>query len=433
MSQFLEIFRFELRYQTKSPFFWGVLILFPLVHFLSVATNTIDIGNLSDLININSPYRTMYTEAALAYFGLLPTIVFMVSAITRDQQRNTAELFFVAPVTKYQFLLGRFCGGFCLALLVAFAGLLGGMLAIFMPWLDPARLSPFSISTYSYSFFALTAPYTFIVCSFFFAIAALTRSVAMTFVIAMLLMLLNFLLLIYSATSTSEWIGLADITGLLGIAVETRYWTIAELNILLPNGLLLVNRLLWISLTLLVLVITFCRFRFDLSAGKAILFHLPGWAKTSKTTSSAPALTEIRVSNNFSWKGQISQFLSQLSMDIRTILQSPFFYAVLFFGVFSTIGDHQSHLSLVLNIPLIPVTSLMIGFFRYGLIANVLLILIYFSAELVHRERESRVNDIVGASPYADWIMPVSKTIALWVVISLLLVASMFTSILLQG
>ncbi len=433
MHSFLEILRFELRYQLKSPFFWGVLIVFPLIHFLTVATHTIDIGDMSELINVNSPYRTIYTEAALAYFGMLPTIVFMVTAITRDHEKNMAEFFFVAPVSKHQFLLGRFCGGFLLALLVAVAGLLGGVLAVFMPWLDPARLSPFSMSTYGYSFFVVVLPYTFIVCSFFFAVAALTRSVAMTFVLALLFMLLNFILFIYSAMNTSDWIGLLDLTGVLAITTETRFWTISELNTVLPMGLLLGNRLIWIGLTVLVLICTCLRFRFDLSAGRNSHFQLLRLRKDNKATSFVPSISDVTVSSNFSFKGQVVQFKSQLFMDIYSILQSPFFYAVLFFSVFGTIGDHQRHVSPALNIPLIPVTSLMFDFFRFGLISNVMLIVIYFSGDLIHRERESGVNEIIDATPYSNWTMPLSKMVTLWAIISIFLGTSMLTSISLQA
>ncbi|MES2627125.1 MAG: M1 family aminopeptidase, partial [Pseudomonadota bacterium] len=52
---------------------------------------------------------------------------------------------------------------------------------------------------------------------------------------------------------------------------------------------------------------------------------------------------------------------------------------------------------------------------------------------LIHRERECGVSEIMSASPVPDWLMPLSKTIALCSVIGVLLVAVMLTSISLQA
>ena len=49
------------------------------------------------------------------------------------------------------------------------------------------------------------------------------------------------------------------------MAAETRYWTVAELNTNIPLGLLLQNRLLWLTVALLALLLVLRRFRLDLA------------------------------------------------------------------------------------------------------------------------------------------------------------------------
>ena len=74
----------------------------------------------------------------------------------------------------------------------------------------------------------------------------------------------------------------------------------------------------------------------------------------------------------------------------------------------------------------------MLGFFRYGLLQFVLIVLIYYSATLIFREREHGLSEIVGASPYPDWVIVASKTVTLCAAIALLLCVSMGASIAMQ-
>jgi ABC-2 type transport system permease protein len=60
------------------------------------------------------------------------------------------------------------------------------------------------------------------------------------------------------------------------------------------------------------------------------------------------------------------------------------------------------------------------------------MVLIFYSATLVFRERDHRLAEIIGAAPYPDWIMALSKTVTLVTAISVLLCVSMVTSMALQ-
>ena len=110
MRAFLDVLRFELRVQGTSPMFYGVLLLFFAIHLLTMAQTGIDLSD-NELININSAYLIFRTELVLSVFGMLPALIFVVSAATRDHERNTVESFYVTPVARLPFLLGRFSGG----------------------------------------------------------------------------------------------------------------------------------------------------------------------------------------------------------------------------------------------------------------------------------------------------------------------------------
>src|SRR5262245_33246059 len=167
MRAFLEVLQFEIGYQLRSPFFLGALLLFALIHFLAITGTVIHINNFSNQVAINSTYAILQNELVLFGSGLLPVVAFVTTAMTRDFERATASLVFVTPISSKNFVLGKFLGALNLALLISLAGLLGAMIGTFMPWLDQARIAPFSLLPWAYVFFIVILPSTTVLCAIF--------------------------------------------------------------------------------------------------------------------------------------------------------------------------------------------------------------------------------------------------------------------------
>src|SRR5262245_54307659 len=108
MRSILEVMQFEIRYQFRSPFFLGALLMFALLHFLAITQTGIHIDNFSNQVAFNSAYGILQIEQALFIFGILPIVAFVVTAITRDFEHATASLLFVTPISPKNFALGRF-------------------------------------------------------------------------------------------------------------------------------------------------------------------------------------------------------------------------------------------------------------------------------------------------------------------------------------
>ncbi|MGH9428876.1 MAG: hypothetical protein ACRD2L_21535 [Terriglobia bacterium] len=98
--------RFEIRYQLRSPFFLGALLLFALIHFLTI-TGTVIHLDISNQVAINSAYAILQIEQVLFVFGMLPILAFVTTAMTRDFEYATASLVFVTPITPKNFVLGK--------------------------------------------------------------------------------------------------------------------------------------------------------------------------------------------------------------------------------------------------------------------------------------------------------------------------------------
>ena len=106
MRALLEVIKFELRYQLRSPFFLGALLLFALIHFMAfTGVINLDVGAL---VAINSTYAVLQNELVFFILGILPVVAFVTTAITRDLEHTTAPLVYVTPISPKTFVLGRF-------------------------------------------------------------------------------------------------------------------------------------------------------------------------------------------------------------------------------------------------------------------------------------------------------------------------------------
>ena len=429
MRAFTEVFRFELRLHLASPLFWSVALLFFALNLLTLTRTGINLG-VNEQIAINSAWLIFQTELVLGVFGMVPAMVFTVTAITRDIECHTTELFFTTPVPRVAFLLGRLSAGTLVAVAVGCIGLLGALIGSFMPWLDSGRILPFDWQPWVACLVLLVLPNLIVFCALFFSIAALTRSTALTFGAALGVLVLVIVVNVAGVGPVPRWLLLADPFGALPVHEVARYWTVGELNSKLPTALLAPNRLLWLALGLCAVLLTLWRYRMELATPR---FARP-WRKhkvaeassNPMPSASATALPMLR----FDARATLLQFLSQLRMDWRGVWLSPLYWIVLGMAAFG-IWSEASSLRMG-SVPLFPATSLMIDFFRFSLFQFVLMAIIYYSAVLVHRERESNVDGISGAAPFPDWIPVVSKTLVLGGVVMSLLVTSMLVSLFVQ-
>jgi hypothetical protein len=108
------------------------------------------------------------------------------------------------------FVLGKYLGALILALLIGLGGMLGALIGTFMPWLDQARIEPFSLLPWTYIFFVVILPNTLVLCALFFSVAALTRSFALTYGAAMIFFVADLLLNGYARLEAGSWAALAD-------------------------------------------------------------------------------------------------------------------------------------------------------------------------------------------------------------------------------
>lgn len=433
MRAFLEIVRFECRFQAKSPLYAAAAVLMFVLHFLAARKLGLDIGfgAAADTatIPLNAAVAIIQNELVLSLFAIFPAVAIVAAAITRDHERSTAELFFVRPIREPSYVLGRFAGGLAFALLVSLAGVLGGLASHAAPGIDPESLQPFSAAPWWFVIGAVAVPNTVIAAALAFSAAAAARSIAAAFGVAIVLPLVPVVAQGLVGPDGPGWLALADPFGLLAIVDVTRFWTGTELAADLPGGVLWTNRALWLGLSALSLLGVLARYRFVVRRTRPWL-----WRFRAPPAAPAPAPSGARVTPRFGHRGAVAQMGSQLRLELRGVLRSPPFAFVLAVVVASC-AQHfaaQSAAEPFFLAPPEPLTSLMIGFLDVGLALQLLLFIAYDSGVLVHRAREAGVAEIADASPVSSAVGVLGKVGALWVALTLLLGAGIGTFIVLQ-
>ena len=187
------------------------------------------------------------------------------------------------------------------------------------------------------------------------------------------------------------------------------------------------NRALWSAVALAALLATLTRYRF---AMRQSVFGL----RREPSTTPAPTLSGVRAVPRFGAGGTWAQLRSQLRMDLRAILRSPPFYVVLALAANASYQHFYGPELLVLGTQrAIPLTGLLVDQFNLGLLELVLLTVVYYGGELVHRERSSHVAEIADASPIASGVSVLAKTAALSVALMLMLSVGILAFVALQA
>ena len=419
----LDVFRFEIKFHRRQNLVYVLSGVFFLITFLATTTPNVTMVGGVDNININSPYTVMMTLSSLTIFALFGSIAFSAGAVIRDYDLKMAELFFSTPVQKKHYLFGRFFGALVFTYILYFAGMLGVLVGEFMPWLDQERVASTHLGAYFFTSWAIALPNLFVFSCIFFCVATVTRSTMATYVSAVALLMLSFVIDTFTEKQTVEITSILDPFGVTSLEETTRYWTVFEKNSNLPafEGKLLYNRLLWMAIGIAFLMSAYFTFSFSLDKArkqvkKKVLEDLP---EQLPATFGLPSVTQ-----RFGFATGITQYLSQTRLEIRNILFSVPFVTLLALGIFMVVGNAMGNLGNLFGTAVYPTTGMMIRVINGAFSFSLLVVLIYYSGELMVREQNVKIDEIMDAMPHSNWVMMGAKfTGILMVIVSMLLIA----------
>jgi len=447
---FRHIAAFEWRYQVKSPVFWIGCVIFFLMAFGATASDNVQIGSLGN-VHKNAPYAIVQTLAQLGVFSIFITIAMVAGVVVRDDETNFASIIRTTSVSKGSYLGGRFIGALAAGLVVLAAVPLGIAIGSVMPWQDFEKIGPFLPGDYVYALLFFELPTLLITAALFFAIATATRSMMWTYVTAVgTLVLFRIARTMASNDPSMEHVtALFDPFGITALNYVTKYWTAADRNTMLPaiNGVLLANRLLWSAVALVVFGIAYRAFRFEMRfdgraaatadakpaqgarlsrAQKAALRHQAeletlGQAnpagvrevRAADARRAAVTLPEIPPPDASTARAQLWELTK---VDMAFVFRSPAYLVLVAIGLLLAVGA-VIFMGDILGSPSYPVTRLMVSALGNGFAFMPAIIAAYYAGELVWRDRDRRMHEIVDATAAPDWTHLVPKVVAISLVL----------------
>ncbi|MEY3367152.1 MAG: hypothetical protein RI973_307 [Bacteroidota bacterium] len=426
---FLHIFRFELRYWLRLPIVYIFFLINALLVFGATSSDNITIGGSIGNVNKNAPYVVQDYFALFSLLSLLMITAFLNSAAARDFTEKTSQLFFTTPIRKRDFLLGRFAGALVISIIPFLGVSVGSVLGSLMPWLDAERLGPTYWSAHWNGLTVFIIPNLLFAGSIIFSIAALTRNTMLSFVgtIGLLVGYIISQTMIQDIESEVQG-ALLDPFGLRTFSVATKYWTVDDRNTLSVGleGLLLLNRIIWVAVGLLVFAFTYFRFSF---AEKA----RAGKQQPAETPAAARVWEPVKtVRPEFSSYWSLRQLASQTRIEIISIMKNLAFLVIVIFGAVNLISSMFFATSEGYGVTSFPVTYNMVDIIQGSFYLFIVAIITFYTGAIVWKEREAKVHDIYDALPYPDWLPMVSKTLAMFAVVLALLVFGAATGIVTQ-
>ena len=419
---------FELRYQLRSPLFFISFALFFLLTFGSVTVEEIQIGAKGNA-NVNSPFAIVQTVAVMNLFAVFVVTAFVASVVIRDDETGFGPILRATRIRKSDYLLGRFAGAVAVAFIVLAGVPLGMLVGSWMPWLDAEKVGPFAPGHYLYALFLFGLPTLFVAGAAFFGLATLTRSMMWTYIGVTAFLVLYVVSRVLLRDPAHEAVSaLTDPFGIGAIETVTRYWTASERNSQLPpvSGLILYNRLIWLGVGAGLFVAAYSLFRFD-REGR-------GAARARKTTvtesdpvPAAKPLARPAATAATRWR----QLLALTRSDLRFVFRSPAFVVLLALGVFNALGGLSDTVE-SRGTEYFPVTRVIVGALQGSFTFIPILIAVFYAGEMVWRDRERRIHEIIGATAAPDWAFLLPKILAIVLVLLACFVVGAIVGVLYQ-
>lgn len=427
--KFSEVFRFEFIYQLQRPWNWLFFIVLVVLNFLMTRDATLSEALFEEFF-VNSPFAVAKTTVFGNLIWLVMAAVVAGDAAARDVYTRMHPLIYTSSVSKAEYLAGKFLAALvvnCLLLLAVQAGI---VIAIYSPGVDPELLSPFRLATYlnAYAFIAL--PTAFVATAIQFTLASGTGRPMASYAGSVLLVFMGFF--VASILLFKRGLGtLLDPIGIRFIVEDIAHlWTTAEKNFRLVKfeGIVRENRLLWIGVGVVFLLFAYVRFRFRHYTPKEFRFQLStikifrreGLWQTTRTPVDQNILKEVRPTFDFST--HLHQIFSLSWASFKTLVFSWVGLALLVFIPLLTVPvviDQMETNSGVLLPTTIRVISELTAPLSAELSRWVIIpaFIIFFAGELIWREREARLGEIIDTIPGSEWTPIVGKFIGIGLVL----------------
>lgn len=417
-----KLLKFELSYHIKSVGFWLTVAIMLGLGLLS-STDWLSIsasGGAKVKLNGALPIALNLSVLSIAciFFGA----VFVVNGVLRDDTFKSVEVIHATPVKTSDMVLSRMIAAWLAVTLCLSVVIITMMAGPFLPWADKEAFGPINPLYYIHPVVIFIMINALFITAIFTTIAVMTRDKAMVYVSAVGLLILYFISGALAGDNAPDWYGpIVDPFGSSALAEVTQFWPAAEQNSRLAplNGYIGLNRLIWGGLGLGLFALSFLKSTRGIVKRRTRKNKFADVIET-KDIEMYPVTPKLGLSHSFKSFGRrlVHEFMT-------TIRSTPF---VIMMGIFVALFGIVLWGSQAANPdPTIPTSTYMASLVLGSLALPVLIVMVFFGGDIVWREKQAGINEILDATPVSNSSLLWAKWGALTLVLfSMILVGIIF-------
>ena len=347
--------------------------------------------------------------------------------ILRDFDHKMESLMFVNPIKKKDYLLGRFLGSFVILILIYSSIVPGIMIGEIMPWSSPEKLLAFNLMTYIRPFLNIVLPILFFGSALFFVSGTLSRKMMVVYTQGIFI----FLIFMVTRGIENDFISaVLDPFSFNSLSDVTRDLSPEQINnFQIPfSGVFLYNKIFWVLIGILILAFGYFRFNFNVIRGKS------GKNKKSidvAVNNNSYTIKTPKFSINNGFAAQLTQLLQGSLFYFKSILKEVSFWAIVGSGMLIIIINSVS-LGTVYDVDSFPTTTLIIAELQEMSGFFFIIILIFYSGEIIWKEKSVKLNLIHDSLPISEFVNLLSKLIGLILIYIVLMVSLVLSGIMFQ-
>ena len=416
---FKTFFLSELKYTLKQPMVYIFIFILALMEFFATVSDNVQVGGAIGNVYRNSPYTITIHVTVFCVFSLLMAVAFFNNAALRDHNNEFNEILFTTPLSKPGYFFGRFLGALVVSTLPLLGVFIGVLLGTYMNsifgWMDTERFGDFYLETFINNYLLFILPNMFLAGSVIFAMANKWKSTIISFVGGLVIIVAYIVSGSLMSDVDNETIAaLSDIFGINTYFLETKYFTPIEKNTISPgfSGLLFKNRLLWTAVGAIILMISYFSFSFKTKNKKVKKQKVKN--RDKETVFALPNLNPtFKASTNW------IQFKSFFYTNFLSIVKSVTFKILFLFCIIILVVDLSQGFEFM-GLQSYPLTYKLIDSIKGSTNIFTIIILIFFSGELIWRDRDSKINEVIDATAHTSFISMAAKALSLVCLTSIL-------------
>ncbi|CAM3930655.1 MULTISPECIES: ABC transporter permease/M1 family aminopeptidase [Flavobacterium] len=434
---FKTIFTFEIKRWLKSPLLYIYIAIFFVISLLIMGSSLGIFDSFSSTTSsralANSPIaiNQMLNSLSVFIYFLLPSIV--GASVYRDFKYNMHSILFSYPFRKWDYLMGKFLSSFSIVILITVFIGIAAFLASFLPGVNPNLLGEHSFTAYIQTYLIFIIPNLFTYGVIVFAVVTIFRNISIGFITVLILFFLQEIVSNFTQNVDNKFlVALFEPFGSDALKYYTKYWTVFEKNnnVLPFKGVLIYNRILWLSISVLILGFIYKYFSFTQNA----LTFRKSKSSDRMVKNNFGGITKInltKVTYDYSILQKLKTTWSLAKVDFKFIVKNWIFISILLVGMIFILlmavssGEFYGTETYPTTWQMLAVPGNI-----FGLFINMLTFL--FTGLLIHRGATTRMNHLVDVTPTPNWVLLLSKFIAIVKMQIVLLAVIMISGILFQ-